>query len=227
MKDLIEKILVYLPQYLTDFGSLLSGPKKFIAKTNTTSEESYVQALVFLGVSLVIVVIATKPFLLPGKDIWAHVATVAVGFLLGVSLYAVALRLAWRIVGGIASVRSFFVIYAYYFGVGMVLLALFNLLGDGIFKLLSPIYYETVLESWINRETINDFTGDTGLLVSIYVRISGVVFIFAWGIWGWGAYRVINGLSKARSAIAFFIAVAFAIPVILIANLVMNSMDRL
>ncbi|MEH6446287.1 MAG: hypothetical protein V7784_20520 [Oceanospirillaceae bacterium] len=40
MKTLIEKILIYLPQYLTDFGAIISGPKAFIT-TKNTQPDSY------------------------------------------------------------------------------------------------------------------------------------------------------------------------------------------
>jgi len=49
MKELLEKILTYLPRYLMEFGSLVSGPKRFMAQKNTTEEDTFVQSLIFLG----------------------------------------------------------------------------------------------------------------------------------------------------------------------------------
>ena len=227
MKDLLEKILVYLPQYLSDFGLLLSGPKKFISKKYLKSEETFVQSLLFLGISLILVIVMTAPFLFPGRDLWAHVGTVAIGFLLGVSLYAIALRFAWRIVGGTATVRSFFVIYAYYFGVGMVLLTLFHLLGEGIFKVFAPDLHAKVLEAWLVKKPIPNLSGNSVVLISLLVRIAGSFVVFAWGIVGWGAYRELNALSRTRSAVALSIALVLAIPVIVIVYIVMAATVRL
>jgi len=227
MKDLLEKILMYLPQYLMDFGLLLSAPKKFISSKYLKSEETFVQSLLFLGVSLVLVVVMTAPFLFPGRDLWAHVGTVAIGFSLGVCLYAIALRLAWWIVGGKSAVRSFFVIYAYYFGVGMVLLTLFRLLGEGVFKVFAPELHTRVLEAWLTRKPIPDVSGNSVVLISTLVFMSGFVIVFAWGIVGWGAYKELNALSRTRSFVALLIALVLAIPVTAISYIVMVAMVRL
>lgn len=226
MKYLLEKILVYVPQYLMDFGLLLSGPKKFIYGKYLKSEETLVQSLLFLGVSLVLVVVMTSPFLFPGRDLWAHVGTVAIGFSLGVSLYAIALRLAWWIVGGTATVRSFFVIYAYYFGVSMVLLTLFRLLGEGVFKVFAPELHTRVLEAWLAKKPIPDVWGNTVVLISTWVFIAGFVVVFVWGIVGWGAYRELNALGRTRSSVALLIALVLAVPVIAISFIVMAAMVR-
>ena len=76
-----------------------------------------------------------------------HMGGQAVQFLIAVSLSAIALRLSWRIVGGKAPTRSFFVTYAYYFGVIIVLFVLVILLSEGIFKLFNPEQYREILEA--------------------------------------------------------------------------------
>ena len=63
MKELIEKILRYLPQCFTNFGSLFAGPKRFIGQRNTAAEDTFGEALLFLGISLILVVIMTAPLL--------------------------------------------------------------------------------------------------------------------------------------------------------------------
>ena len=74
MKDLIDKILTYLPQYLMDFGSAFSGPKSFIAQKHVEGDGAFKDALVFIGVSVVLVVLMNFPLQLDGKDIWTAFA---------------------------------------------------------------------------------------------------------------------------------------------------------
>ena len=71
MKDLIEKILRYLPNFMKNFGSLFAGPKRFIGKRNAVAADNFEESLLFLGVSLVLVVIMIAPLLPPGKDLWS------------------------------------------------------------------------------------------------------------------------------------------------------------
>jgi hypothetical protein len=206
MKELIEKILAYLPKYLTDFGSLISGPKRFMAQKNTKAEETFVQALVFLGISLVLVVIMTAPLLPPGKDIWTYLGTIAVGLLLGVSLYAVALRVAWRLVGGNAPIRSYFVTYAHFSGVIVIVSTVFLLLGEGVFKVLEPDLYRQVIEANLNNQPMPNVEDSYVPLISLLINAAGLFLASIWGLVAWGAYRQLNGLSKWRSFIALMIS---------------------
>jgi hypothetical protein len=205
MKDLIEKIVAYLPQYLVDFGSLFSAPKRFIARKNTTAEETFGQSLLFLGVSIVLVVIMTAPLLPPGKDLWTYVGATAVTLLVGVSLSAIALRLAWHLVGGKATIRSFFVTYAYFSGPVIVVFTFFQLLGVGVFKVLAPELYTQVIEAQTNKQPLPDLSGSSVPLISFFILVAGLLFLSVWGLVAWGAYRELNGLGKWRSSVALLI----------------------
>ena len=205
MKDLIEKILTYLPQYIADFGSLLSGPKRFIAEKNATAEDSFEKALLFSAISLVLVVVMFAPLRPAGKDLWTHVGGLAVTSLLAVSLYAVALRLAWRVVGGKATVKSFFVTYAYFFSALFVIFAGFLLLSEGVFKVLEPELHAAVLEAKASKQPMPDLSGTSVPTVSFLILITGYLLATVWGVVAWGSYRALNGLSKGRSFVAFII----------------------
>jgi hypothetical protein len=105
MKDLIEQILKYLPQYLLDFGAAFSRPKTFIANKNVNTKEAFGDALLFLAISLVLSVLIMHPLDMTGKDLWVRISLIAVAYLILIPLFAVALRASWWIVGGHASVR--------------------------------------------------------------------------------------------------------------------------
>jgi hypothetical protein len=224
MKDLIEKILGYLPQYLADFGSLVSGPKRFIAQKNTVAEDTFVHSLLFLGISLVLVVLMTAPLLPPGEDLWAFLAMSAVTSLLAVSLYAVALRIAWRLVGGKATVRSFFVTYAYFFSVFTIVFTVVLLVGEGFFKVSAPELYRQVIDAKLKKQPMPDLSGSSVPLNSLFILVGGWLLIGAWGFIAWGAYRQLNGLSKWRSFFALTISGLLAWPISEVVTFVESAM---
>lgn len=226
MKDLIQKILSYLPQYLMDFGALFSGPKRFMAQKNTRAEDTFDQSLLFLGVSLVLVVVMTAPLLPPGGDLWTHVGASAVTYLLTVTLSAIALRLAWRLVGGRATVRSFFVTYAYFFGVMVVVFTFFALLGEGVFKVFAPELYGQVIEAKLQKQPMPDLSGSSLPLVTFLILVAGYVFISVWGFVAWGAYRELNRVSKGRSFLALMIMGVFSWAIGAIVFFVASAMMR-
>jgi hypothetical protein len=225
MKELIEKILAYLPRYLTNFGSLFVGPKRFIGQRNTAAEDTFGESLLFLGISLVLVVIMTAPLLPPGKDLWTYVGAQAVTYLLAVSLAALALRLAWRIVGGKATIRSFFVTYAYFFGVIIVIYTLFLLLAEGVFKVLDPDLYAEVIEAKLNKQARPDLSGSTIPMISFGIQLVGFVLLSGWGFVAWGAYRELNGLSKWRSFFASTIMGLLSCPIAAIVFFVASAVS--
>ena len=62
MKELIEKILTYLPQYFSDLVFLLTGPKAFIRHKDIANPDAISDAVAFFGVSIVI------SFLMQGRS---------------------------------------------------------------------------------------------------------------------------------------------------------------
>jgi hypothetical protein len=209
MKDLIEKILAYLPKYFIEFSILFSGPKKFISEKNTNSDLSFTNALLFLSISIVITVIMTFPLLPEGKDIWEYLGSRSIGVILSVTLFSLALRLSWRIVGGKASIKSFFVTYSYFSGVILVLVTFFILLGEGVFKVLEPDLYENVRAAQLQKTDLPDF-GDSKIpIITFGILVLGFISVSIWGMIGWGAYRSLNQLSKWRSFCALLLLAPF------------------
>ena len=198
-------ILKYLPQYFKQFGSLLSRPKRFMGHKNTTAEEAFSESLLFLAISIVLVVVMTAPLLPTNKNIWTNLCGIAVVALLGVSLFAVALKISWRLVGGKASVRSFFVTYAYYMGVIIVIFPLVILLSQGVFKVFDPELYAKILEAEAKNAPMPDMAGKKLPLISFAIQVGGYLCLSVWSFIGWGAYRQLNDLSKGRSFGAFLI----------------------
>jgi hypothetical protein len=220
MKDLIEKILTYLPQYLTNFGLVFSGPKTFIASKNANADDAFFDAMLFLGVSVALSIIMTAPLQPAGKDLWTHVGSSSVVVLITVVLAATVVRIAWWIVGGRASPQSFFVTYAYFFGVIFVLLIAVQLLSFGFFKVFEPELYRQFIEASQKKQPMPDMSGSSIPLIALSIYGVGYVVLGFWGFLGWGAYRQLNGLGKLRSFGALMITGILTLPVVAVTLLI-------
>ena len=208
MAEIALKFLRYLPRYLREFGSLLSGPKRFMNRKQIHTERSFIDSLHFLILSLVITVAARAPLLPPGQDWRVFFGSQSVLCLMSVVLFALSLRLSWRIVGGKAVFRSFFVAYAYFFGVIFVIFVFVMLIAEGVFKFLDPELYKAVqdaIKDGTRRPTIHEPLQ----YILKAIRAIGHIALTVWYIIGWGAYRQLNGLSKRRSLAALLISAPF------------------
>ena len=210
MKDLIEKILDYLPRYLLVFGVVFSGPKKFIAERRLNAEEEWGNALLFLAISATLVAIVATLTQAAGKDLWSQVAGTALGLLIAVTLGATSVRISWWLVGGRADAQSFFITYAYTFGVVIIIFVAFQVLGVGVFKMLDPDLHAKALKK---QATESELTSSTVYLVVLAINIVGFLVVSLWGFIAWGAYRQLNGLSKFRSSLALMIQGVLSIPI--------------
>ena len=210
MKELIQMILSHVPRYLVDFGLLLSGPKRFIAQRNTKAEKTLNESLIFFGISLSLAVVATMPLMPPETNLWQYLTIRAIMALLIITLSAIALRLAWRLMGGKATVRSFFVTDAYFFGVLSIVLTIFELLYAGVFKVLAPNLYEWIRAGGGGSPPIPDLTDNVFLFVLLPILLTYLLFIVVWPLVTWGAYRELNDLSKSRSFLAFMVTGVFS-----------------
>ena len=214
MKDLIDLILRYLPRYFIDLGSLISGPKKFIAGQNIRTPNAINRSLLFLGISLVLVVIGRAPLLSEDASVWTQLAALGIASVIGVALTALALRISWRIVGGKSPFRSFFIVHSYCYGALIIIITIFQLIGLGILKFFNKDLFEALIT--LNSQKLEVLLMDSvpGEYWSfLAIIIVGFLVASVWGFIAWGAYRELNALSQIRSFFAIVIAGFLTIPV--------------
>ena len=212
MRDLLQYIVTQLPKYLVDFGAVLARPKTFINGLDTQTDLIFKRSLLFLTFSLIVVIVMTAPLLRPGQDLWMYVGARAVGAVLCAVLGALVLRTCWWLVGGRAPMRSFFVTYAYFFSVGLVCFTLVSLLSEGVLKVLDPDLYQQVLEARMGKKPMPNVAANAWGAISFAILLAGYLALVAWTIIGWGAYRKLNGLSRARSLLAYLVMWILCVP---------------
>ena len=225
MKDILDKIRRYLPQYLIEFGAVFSGPKTFIEQRDTNSDETFSNALLFLGMSLALMVVMVAPLRPAGRDLWNSVAMVAAVALISVVLLSAAIRIGWWIVGGRASARSFFVTYSYFFGVAIVISTGFALVSIGIVKFFDPGLHGKLIEAGTKNQPILVASKSESMLINVYLLVNGIgaAITSIWMFIGWGAYRQLNGLGIRQSLWAAVFSGMFAIPVVIIVHFIASA----
>lgn len=197
MKDLFDKALIALPAFMSDVLELLSGPKAFILRKDLATDEAAQEAYTFLGVTLLIALIAQVTFLPEQKDYFLTFTSIAVQGVLNLVLMVAVLFFAWKIVGGTLSFRIFFIATCFLSGISTLILAYFTLLASGFLKLFDPAHATQVLHGAPPPDPPT--VGSLGYLL---ILGAGFVAVYVWILVVWGAYRRLNNVSRTRSAIA-------------------------
>jgi hypothetical protein len=225
MKELLEKIVTFLPNYLLEFGQLISKPKDFVLSRNNNFDEVFISALIFGAITSVILFVAFFQFLAEG-DLWVKFSKYLILSCVGVCLTAASMIIGWKAVGWTGASKSIFVIAIYYNMVMSVIAAAFVLLGIGVMNMLVPEYY-AILHNSIKsfkfvsfdelHEFLDNYDGSFAVLYSMIIIgglsiICGFIFQYIWLFIGWEAFRRMNGFSKGKSGLAFIITMFINVP---------------
>ncbi len=209
----MNKLLAFATKYATDFGSALVRPQAFLAQKNSAAAETFAQAMLFLAISTALWIVLTALIFRPVDDLWALLGVLVLAAPLAVSLYAVAPLLAWRIVGGRASVRSMLVTYAYHFGVFVVAAFGMHYVSICILAIFSPEFQFMRATGMPAGKPVHEWQNLPAVLLAFAIGFGGEVGMILWALNAWSAYRILNGLTKVRSLLALLIAIIVAIAI--------------
>ena len=215
MADILEKIIRQPADYILTFISLLKGPKQFICAQTSVANPKLEDAIIFFSISLGLyflfaVTLETEK----GIELTVRLVRALVLIFTAIILMATALRLAWRIAGGHAAFVQFFIYFLYSSAVVMIFVRIVMVTDHGLYLYLDPdnaVTYQQLLQGWMSKE--QDLAFRNKIFRTPAFLITNAVFwvemglIVLWIIASWGALREMNGLSKARSVVAFVISV--------------------
>jgi hypothetical protein len=220
MKEILEKILLYLPRFLSDCGSIIAGPKTFVLKKVET-EALFESKEYFLFLALTVAVITIVSMLYPNHgEIYATLARNFVVIFVGFIGYSLAVRGAFWVAGGRAPYETFFAAYTYISCPMLLINNVIGLIANGLFRLLDPDAYDALSKAG-SLASRNQIIANSPAADVFYVSIAiGFGLIVFWSYICWGAFREINHLSRIRSSVAFVVAWIFALPVFVLQGLI-------
>jgi len=223
MRELLEKVIGLIPSYIGDLLRLLQGPKTFIAERLSRRDSQLKNAIVFLAISILAAWLLEPSFI--RLDPVIDLAVSEVFMFVSALAYGVAACLAWRIVKGRAELSKFFVVNFYCAGVFKIILSCWILTMVGVLKAMDPALYRDFMKAafsgniaWlINSGKLQESAANLPMTL---VWLAGSCAMLVWLCVGWGAYRELNSLSKARSALAAVLFLLFCYPVTIMIFLV-------
>ncbi len=225
MRDLLERILGYLPAYLKNLPDLVQGPKRFVLERLSRKEHQQEDALVFLAISFLIGWILKASFIRQG--FYIELAADSAFVLALVFAYGVALCLAWRIVKGRAEVQQFFVIHFYYSGVLLLIASCWFMTIVGTLRAFNANLYTRMLENIYQGNAATFFKANAESITAapglMPVILGGQLGVLTWIFVGWGAYRQLNHASKFRSGLAAMLFAFFWFPIAAFGFLLANA----
>jgi hypothetical protein len=201
--------------YFVSFLQLVAGPKAFLAKELEEPRRALKSATLFLFACYVFGFLLTAP--LPSKSLLTDFF-VGMAFVLStVLVFGVAVYVSWRLVGAKAPLYEFLTIHFFCSGVLQLLEKVTFLTHWGLFRALSdPEWFARVQDTVFCKADVASFNrmlaGNTFMTVAAgLISAGGMLLGVLWLVAIWGAYRRINNLSRARSAIAALILAPLAI----------------
>lgn len=218
MKDFLQQIISRLPLYGSELIGLLSGPKQFVAAQNLSLRNTATDAFVFLGISIVIALVAQIP-MLPASTELLKFSALAIQAVIGFVIVVVVLYLSWKIVGGKLGFKQYVIVSCYYSGVAALFGAVFTLVTAGIIRSIDPAIYEQLYSGNVASGGLSGAAlSASGLLLVAFLGVSLI-----WLYCVWGTYRELNGLSKPKSAVAFAVFSAAAPLLVLLQGLMLAA----
>jgi hypothetical protein len=226
MKDLLDKIITFVPEYIADIIQLISSPKHF-ALERVSKEQNITNALMFLITSIVAVWVIQIPIQRTTSQI--DLAEDVVVFMLETLAFGAAICLSWRIVRGSADIKTIFVIHFYFASVIRIIMTCGFLVMVGAIRASDPSLYTDFMDAICKAQidfTLQNYDRIMSSRAGIPLIIVYLLFMIILAVWivsGWGAYREVNRLSRLRSFIAFMLFALFSIPIIAIAGAISSA----
>jgi hypothetical protein len=209
MKDLVEFLVRGLATYFPLLGAMLAAPKTTILQEVRGVEHPIPKAMTFIGLSIVFGFLLQAPFGGDATRLASAIASMVALYSLTLFLGAMVIMLSFRLVGGRATLELNLSAYLYLMGPLYLFLLITNFLSIGIIathdpelaramRLGMPLSEDALTEIW------NANVGSAAAFA--VVSLLQVAFLLIWPILCWGAFSELNAVSRARSVIAWVVA---------------------
>jgi hypothetical protein len=226
MKDVVKEVMNSVPQYLVNFYKHFGSPRQFtldkLPKDVSGQKEALTEALKFMLISYVLIVIMAAKRLSTQENLYESLAVEGVTILVQVSLFVLTIYIPWRWFGSKRPFVDYLIIYSYNYGIIFVLMMLFIFLSDGYVKTNDPEGFRAVLDPKTSADAFNR----PHVLAGYGIMFLGFLFVIVWAWIAWGAYRRMNNASWGRSFAVTVVASIFSIFVLYLSIMLQNGLTK-
>ncbi len=229
MNEAVQWLLKAIPTYVLTFGQVFVAPKTEIVAKCRGEESAVPDALVFLGVSQLVLYPLVQGSTGPHSAFWdTALRAVSVGIIGGLATLAV-LALAWRIIGARLKFSELIVAYCYMLGVFSVISSVLSL---AVIRMFAEFYPKTY-RAWIDFlaqaksltfseafspspeavESIRKLQEMPGYFLFLMIVVIAFWMALLWLFFAWGTFRQLASVSRLRSFIALAIFLLLWLPV--------------
>lgn len=224
--DQILKHIDYFPRYVIALATLVGRPKRFLTGLGGDDERELTASFVFFAATAIIEIALALPFSPPEIVAPLSLVTYTLLSVLGVALFAAAVHLSWRCVGGSGTFLRSWILCNYVSCVTGLILELFLVLATAIEVVGNNKLYRQSIESVKTGTPVPLTLAELrSLWLYFAVIVIGLLATTAWFTASWGAFRIVYRSSRARSAGALVITAVLGIPIIAIAFFVSYAIE--
>jgi len=208
----------FFPDYFVSLSRLFLSPVQFLRSLSLGDEIEFKRSLGFVALSALLGGVISLPF---GQGQVVSSPLLFIGCLgltvIGTAVFALGIHSALRITRGRSTFLRTFIYCNYLSSVALLIMLMFILLGLSVVMESNIELYKNTLEHHtLSGERLGALSARDkfAVLSSVGSDCIGMLIAFVWFSAGWGAFRLANGFSRARSIVAFLVALLFSVPIL-------------
>jgi len=232
MNEIFDRLTTQFPKFISTFFDLICGPRKFFSNLRQDRENNIGKALEFVVSCLFVSFFFQLFFVKSARELGVIFLTLLVVFVVTCCLITTANKAGFKVVGGTASFKQHLIITFYVTGPVYIIGSIFGLMSQGLIMVHEPAmldFFKSQIGSGAlkTKESTNALFNSKYGLGALTLYMAGHVLSLAWILCNWGAYRLINKVSRMKSAIAFCVALAILIPLSWLISVIRDTFNLL
>ncbi|MBE9584624.1 hypothetical protein IM792_09220 [Mucilaginibacter sp. JRF] len=209
MEKVIQELFKAIPQFLISFFTLIGSPRQFpinkLPKNENEKLSRLTEALTFVMIAYVIIVLLSALKKGHLKLEMIEIGTNAVVILIRITFSGFAFYLGWLTFGTKQAFIKYFIIYSYQFGLVFLLYSIGGVISDGFIKTFDLELFKKLIEIKETKKWDSHILENNVFIVGLTIDLLTIIMCSIWTLCSWGAYRIINNVSRLKSLVILFV----------------------
>lgn len=218
MNEIFDRLTSQGSRFLQTLSTLVYSPRVFFSELRLDKKNAIGKALEFVVSCLAVSFIFQLPFVTSAQEIWQVFTTLVIFLVVTCLLISSVNKAGFQLVGGAASYKNHLIVTLYVTGPAYIIGAMFGFASQGLIMVHDPEMLP-YLKKFIGSGALATQEVKYALFDSKYgipavlLNMTGMVLSLIWILVNWWAYRLINGVSRLKSFLAFCIAMVLLYPI--------------